>query len=62
MSEDYPAVRFIAEVRTTKNMSDHTYNVTFNLPEYHGEEAAWFLKHQLELVEAVIVIKPKDEP
>lgn len=55
------AVKFIAEVRQTKNMADHTYNVTLNLPEYHGEEASWFLKNQLQLVECVVVIKPEME-
>ena len=55
------AVKFIAEIRKTQNMADHTYNVIFNLPEYHGEEAAWFLKHQLSLVEIVAVLKPNEE-
>lgn len=55
------SVKFVAEVRQTKNMADHTYNVTLNLPEYHGEEASWLLKHQLELVDCVLVIKPKEE-
>lgn len=55
------AVKFIAEIRQTKNMADHTYNVTLNLPEYHGDEAAWFLKNQLQLVDCVMVIKPTEE-
>jgi hypothetical protein len=42
-------------------MADHSYNVILNLPEIHGEEAAWFLKHQLDLIDAVIVLKPKEE-
>lgn len=58
---DAIAVKFIAEVRQTKTMADHTYNVTLNLPEMHGEEAAWFLKRQLEIVECVVVIKPDSE-
>jgi hypothetical protein len=55
------AVEFLAEVRQTKNMADHTYNVTLNLPEMAGEQAAWLLRHQLELVKAVIVIEPKED-
>lgn len=55
------AIKFTAEVRQTKTMADHTYNVTLNIPEYHGDEASWFLKHQLELVECVVVIKPIGE-
>jgi len=55
------AVKFIAEIKQTKNMSDHSYNIILNLPEYHGEEASWFLKHQLDLVDVVVVLKSKDE-
>jgi len=51
------AVKFTAEIRKTQNMADHTYNVIINLPEYHGDEAAWFLKNQLALVEIVAVLK-----
>lgn len=58
---DEIAVKFIAEIRQTKNMADHTYNVTLNLPEYHGDEASWFLKNQLQLIECVAVIKPTEE-
>lgn len=55
------SIQFTAEVRKIQSMSDHTVNVTLNLPEYHGEQSAWFLKHQLDLVECVVVIKPESE-
>lgn len=58
---DEIAIEFVAEIRQTKNMADHTYNVTLNLPEYHGEQAAWLLKHQLELVNVIAVVKPAEE-
>jgi len=50
------AVEFMAEIRQTKNMADHTYNVTLNLPENHGDQASWFLKNQLSLVKVIAVI------
>ena len=55
------AVKFIAEVRQTKNMADHTFNTVLNIPETCAEQAAWLLKNQLELVNVVIVLKPSEE-
>ncbi len=52
---DKPAVEFEAEVRQVKTMADHTVCVTFNLPEYAVEQAAWFLKNQGQMVKAVVV-------
>lgn len=55
------AIEFYAEVRQTKDMADHTYNVTLNLPEDCSEQASWLLIHQLELVKVLAVIIPKGE-
>ncbi len=55
MGNDAPiiAVEFVAEVRQVKTMADGTANVTLNLPEYCIDQAAWFMKHQGEMVKSI---------
>lgn len=36
--ETMTAIHFDAELRAIKSMSDHTYNVTLNIPEYNLEQ------------------------
>jgi hypothetical protein len=55
------AIEFIAEIRQTKNMVDHTFTTALNLPEECAEQASWLLTHQLELIKIVAVIIPKEE-
>lgn len=57
MSDDIRAVEFIAEIRQVKTLSDHTVNVTLNLPEYCVAQAAWFMQHQGEMVKCVSVLQ-----
>lgn len=52
---DAIAVEFVAEVRQVKSMSDHSVNVTLNLPEYALTEAQWFLIRIGEAVKCVVV-------
>lgn len=37
-------VVFEAEIRQVKSMTDHTFNLVLNLPEYSAEQAAQLLK------------------
>lgn len=57
MSDAIKAVEFVAEVRQVKTMADGTANVTLNLPEYCIDQAAWFMKHQGEMVKSVSEIE-----
>jgi len=52
------AIKFEAEVRKVQSMTDHTVNVTLNLPEY--ADASWFLKRIGALVKCVVVEEPKE--
>lgn len=55
MSEGPPivAVEFVAEIRRVMTLSDHTVNVTLNLPEYCKGQAAWFMSNQGDMVKSV---------
>jgi hypothetical protein len=53
VTDEVKAVEFVAEVRQVKTMADGTANVTLNLPEYCIDQAAWFLKHQGDMVKSV---------
>jgi len=57
MSDAIKVVEFVAEVRQVKTMADGTANVTLNLPEYCIDQAAWFMKHQGEMVKSVSEIE-----
>ena len=57
MSDAIKAVEFVAAVRQVKTMADGTANVTLNLPEYCIDQAAWFMKHQGEMVKSVSEIE-----
>ena len=59
MSDDTKAVEFMAEIRQVKTLSDHTVNVTLNLPEYCVAQAAWFMQHQGGIVKSVSEIEIK---
>lgn len=54
MSDEIRAVEFVAEVRRVMTLSDHTVNVTLNLPEYCVQQAAWFMQHQGAMVHGVM--------
>ena len=53
VSDDIKAVEFMAEIRQVKTLSDHTVNVTLNLPEYCVNQAAWFMQHQGGMVKSI---------
>lgn len=55
MSDDAAivAVEYVGQVWDVKTMADHTYRVTFVLPEYCADQAAWFLKHHHDMVRSV---------
>lgn len=54
MPDEIRAVEFVAEVRQIKSMADGTANITLNLPEYCVDQAAWFLKHQGDMIHGVV--------
>lgn len=56
MTDEIKAVEFVAEVRQVKTMADHTVNVTLNLPEYCGDQSAWFLKYHGSQVRCIVVL------
>ena len=57
MTDEVRAVEFVAEVRRVMTLSDHTVNVTLNLPEYCIAQAAWFMQHQGEQVKSVTILE-----
>ena len=57
VSDEIKAVEFVAEIRQVKTLSDHTVNVTLNLPEYCVAQAAWFMQHQGEMVKSISEIE-----
>lgn len=57
MSDDIKAVEYVAEIRQVKTMTDHTVNVTFNLPEHCATQSAWFLQHQGDMIQGVSVLQ-----
>lgn len=59
MSDTAPivAVEYVGQVWDVKTMADHTYRVTFVLPEYCADQAAWFLKHHHDMVRSVSTLE-----
>lgn len=60
MSKEDP-LKFTAEVRAIKSMADQTYNITFNVPEYHLNEAQKLMGMLNDMVAIAILILDKKE-
>lgn len=57
MDDKQIAVEFVAEIRQVRSMSDHSVNITLNLPEYAMTESQWFLVRIGEMVRCVAVVE-----
>lgn len=45
-------IRFDAEVRQIRSMSDHTFNVTLNVPEYNIDQ----VKRMMDLMNDMVAV------
>jgi hypothetical protein len=45
MNDGIKAVEFVYQVRQVKTMSDHSFNIVLNLPEFQADQAAVIMKH-----------------
>lgn len=56
-------IRFDAEVRQIRSMSDHTFNVILNIPEYNVEQVQELMTMLGDMVAvAMVSVDGEDEP
>ena len=53
------AIEFECIIRQVKTMSDHSVNVTINLPEYQTDKAAQLMKHIDDFSKGALVFEKK---